>query len=128
MSSILVVGCGGFIGASLRYLCTAGIAKLYSGQLPIATFAVNLLGSFLIGFLSQWFALFYPEHKILRLFMTTGILGGFTTFSTFSLETADLFQIGSTGIAFLNITTSAACCILGAFAGRALANVAGGMR
>lgn len=128
MGSVLAVGCGGFIGASLRYLCAEGISKLYTGQLPVATFAINLLGSFFIGFLSQWLALFYPNHRMLRLFMTTGILGGFTTFSTFSLETADLFQKGSTGIACLNVAASAGCCVLGALAGRAFANVTGGMR
>ncbi len=128
MGSVLAVGCGGFIGASLRYLCALGIEKLYTGQLPVATFVINLLGSFFIGFLSQWMALFYPNHKVLRLFMTTGMLGGFTTFSTFSLETADLFQKGNAGIACLNIAASAICCVLGVLAGRALANAAGGIR
>lgn len=122
MQAILAVGCGGFVGATMRYLCTAGIGKLYTGAFPFPTFCVNLIGSFLIGFLSQWLMLSYPDSKTLKFFLMTGILGGFTTFSTFSLETAELFQKGSAGLAVLNIVGSAVCCVLGAIAGKALAN------
>ncbi len=122
MRTILAVGCGGFVGASMRYLCTAGIGKLYTWSFPFPTFCVNLLGSFLIGFLSQWLMMSYPDSKALKLFLITGVLGGFTTFSTFSLETAELFQKGSTSFALLNIFGSVLCCVLGAIAGKALAN------
>lgn len=123
MVKILVVGSGGFIGAASRYLLAIFINKLYSGSFPISTLVINVLGSFFIGFLTQLFAVNYPDNKNLMLFLTTGVLGGFTTFSTFSLETINLFQNGNTLQAVLNMSLSIAFCLTGTFLGKLLANV-----
>ena len=86
----LIVGCGGFIGALLRYLCSQFLGGISTGAFPLATFVINLLGSFLIGVMSVLLPAAFPNSRLPLLFVSTGILGGFTTFSTFSLETFGL--------------------------------------
>ena len=123
MLKILVVGSGGFIGAASRYVLAIFINKLYSGNFPTSTLIINVLGSFLIGFLTQLFAGNYPDNKNMMIFLTTGVLGGFTTFSTFSLETINLFQNGNTLQAALNMFLSIVFCLTGTFLGKLLANI-----
>lgn len=103
MLNILYVGVGGFIGSALRYAVSLCAAGMLGPRLPCGTLFVNVLGGILIGLIMDTgLALgnFPPE---LRLFLTTGILGGFTTFSTFSYETISLFASGSYGFGALNI-------------------------
>ncbi len=122
MLEVLFVGLGGFAGAVFRYLCTLGIgSRAPSGFFPLATLAVNLAGSFIMGFLSQLFAQQSFENRRLYLFLTTGMMGGFTTFSTFSLETVNLFQDGKAWIALCNIALSIVCCLAGIVLGKLLA-------
>ncbi len=123
MLNALAVGCGGFIGAASRYLFATLVNRNYSGSFPISTLIINIVGSFLIGFLAQLFINLYPDNKRMQLFLTTGILGGFTTFSTFSLETVNLFQDGNTITAALNIVLSIAFCLAGAVLGKMLAKL-----
>ena len=90
LMNILMVSGGGAIGAALRYLMTLFAASLSLTSLPLGTFAVNIIGSFLIG-------LFFPlvkSNQSLQLFLITGLLGGFTTFSAFSLENLMLLEAG----------------------------------
>lgn len=91
---IMLVGAGGFIGSVARYLTTFFLMRAVPGIFPYGTFAVNILGCLAIGLvygLSEKFAWFSPEW---RLFIATGICGGYTTFSTFAYENIKLLQQG----------------------------------
>lgn len=120
MLNALAVGCGGFIGAISRYLLSIFINRINPVNFPVSTLIINLIGSFLIGMLTQLFSMMYPSNKRLLLFLTTGILGGFTTFSTFSLETVNLYQNGNTLFAVLNVALSIALCLSGTVLGKLL--------
>lgn len=120
MLNALAVSCGGFIGAGSRYLLSTMINKANTGNFPISTLIINFLGSFLIGILAQLFSDLYPNNKKTQLFLSTGILGGFTTFSTFSLETVNLFQTGHTFYAVLNAVLSIFFCVTGTAVGKML--------
>ena len=104
MLNLLLVGCGGFIGSALRYLVGLLAHSLAgSAAYPYGTLAVNILGCMAIGFLggiAENRQLFSPE---MRLFVFTGMLGGFTTFSTFGYDTFALGRGGDLSIALLNI-------------------------
>ena len=119
MINILAVGAGGFLGAVLRYL--AGMLPV--GQpagFPLTTFCINLLGSFLIGFVSQIAADRQTAGDPATLFLKVGLCGGFTTFSTFALESARLFQDGRGALAFLYIISSTVLSVLAVLAAEAL--------
>lgn len=104
-----VVGCGGFIGAILRVLMIGVISRILPHSLPFGTICVNILGSFLIGFiLSLPFAL----NSHFRSFLVAGVLGGFTTFSTFTFENLMLIEGGSYFLASVNILSSVFLTIL----------------
>ena len=89
----LQVALGGAIGAALRFLTGVGILRLIGPGFPIAVMAVNVLGSFLIGL----FVVFATQRGVTQLnpFVMAGLLGGFTTFSAFSLEAVSLFELGA---------------------------------
>lgn len=103
MKQILLVGIGGFLGAISRYLISTWLPKTFtSSKFPVSTFTVNVLGCLIIGFFYS-----FSEHHIsfdsnFKLLLFTGLLGGFTTFSAFGLETIILFQQNEffTGIAY----------------------------
>ena len=100
MSAYLWVGFGGFIGSVARYAVAVGFAPGPLGRFPSVTFAVNCLGCLLIGLLAGAFAR-TPVSEPVRLFFMTGILGGFTTFSAFGLESFALLRRGEPGLALL---------------------------
>jgi len=105
MIKIVLIGIGGAIGAMLRYIVSGLDYKYSYGIFPISTLVVNLSGSLIIGFL--WViceAAVVPSN--IRMFIFIGILGGFTTFSTFALENFNLFRDGQKDIAFINILIS----------------------
>jgi CrcB protein len=103
--SSLAVGIGGFVGAILRFLIsTAMVVNLGPAWTLLGTLTVNIVGSLLIGLLSGLGGVFENNSlNNLRLFLTTGILGGFTTFSTFSMETVSLIRRGEMALAGGNI-------------------------
>ena len=106
MFNVLLVGIGGFIGSSLRYL-TSGYVQQWTQSVgfPYGTMAVNLIGCFIIGLLSELAdarGMFTTES---RAFVFVGILGGFTTFSSFGNETMNLLRDGETLPAFANVAT-----------------------
>ena len=117
MQGLLLVGAGGALGAMGRY----GISQLpWKGAFPLWTLCVNFLGAVAIGLLSGLFA-----GKLLgergKLFCQTGVCGGFTTFSTFSLEAVTLFQNGRYLLGGAYVLLSVALCVAGVLLGQCLA-------
>ncbi len=127
--NIFAVAAGGAIGAVARYgsaLATQAIipAEHALAGFPVATIFVNIVGCFIIGFASHFFMQNeFPGSGTWKLFCVTGVLGGFTTFSTFSLESIDLLQSGATGLGLIYIAASLALCLIGVVAGRLLAQL-----
>lgn len=111
LQNILSVGLGGAIGAVLRYLLGLIPLKNNSG-FPWITFVINVLGSFLIGIIAFSVLKSAPLSPRMVLFLKVGICGGFTTFSTFSLESYQLFSSGKIGIAVAYMLASFVCGIL----------------
>ncbi len=102
---VLAVGSGGFIGAVSRYMISLLAQSQFSeSSFPYGTVAANLLGCLLIGFLAGLFEVKSWAHPEIRLFVFVGILGGFTTFSTFSHETFLLWEQGKIWLSFLNVS------------------------
>ena len=105
MIKLLLIGTGGFIGSILRYLISGSVqAASQSIAFPYGTLAVNVIGCFLIGFLSELAesrSLFSPETRV---FLIVGILGGFTTFSAFGNETLNLLRDGERALAMMNVS------------------------
>lgn len=117
MINFVAVGLGGFIGSVLRY--SIGLIPLSTAFFPINTFIINFIGSFLIGCTSQFMILQPDTPRYWLLFVQVGICGGFTTFSTFSLETFDLIQTNQYGMAGLYMAGSIGLCLLAVFLGMA---------
>ena len=111
---ILGAGCGG----GVRHGINVAVSRLLPGLgFPLATLIINVLGSFLMGVLAEGFALRGAAGHPARLFLTTGMLGGFTTFSTFSLDAISLYQRGEPAVAAIYVTVSVAAGLLGLLAG-----------
>ena len=100
MYGCIAVGAGGFAGAILRYLISLAPVK-ETTVFPVKTFIINIAGCILIGCIAALVSKNVLLNQELILFLKTGLCGGFTTFSTFALETSDLIKNGNTGIAFL---------------------------
>jgi len=120
--NVLLVGAGGFFGASSRYLVSGLVEKLFTGVFPAGTLAVNVIGSFIAGFALEFGLFSGGMPPRMRLALVTGFLGGFTTFSTFSWETAAL--LGDRGWLFgaLNIVLNILLCLTGVWLGKTLAH------
>lgn len=116
MGRFLIVCLGGAVGTGARFLVAAGIARLGS-PFPYGTLVVNLLGSYLIALVfvlgeqASWLS---PE---LRVVLTVGVLGGFTTYSAFSYETLRLLQTGAIGVALANVMLTVVGCLLACWLG-----------
>ena len=122
MGKILWVGFGGFLGSIGRYLLSGYVQHLLRNTgFPYGTLAVNLIGCLFIGFLSQWAATRGFLSSDARLFVFVGLLGGFTTFSTFGNETMNLWQAGTSAAAFANIVGHVALGLGAAWLGHVIA-------
>jgi CrcB protein len=105
MKLILAIGAGSFIGGIFRYLLSLLIMAKTTTHFPLHTLTVNIIGCFFIGIVMGFFDKGQISHEW-KLFLATGFLGGFTTFSAFSSETFTLFREGYAGYAFLYILAS----------------------
>ncbi len=117
MPMILYVAAGGAIGASMRYLTGLWATRLFGHGFPHGTLACNVIGSLLMGMVIVWLALKVSGWPEARAFLTVGVLGGFTTFSAFSLDVVSLYERKALGLAVLYITGSVALSIMAVFAG-----------
>lgn len=122
MWKIFCVGIGGFIGSALRYMISLYAPKLLGTQLPYGTLIVNVVGGVMIGFIME-LSLGRNISPELRLFLTTGIMGGFTTFSTFSYETINLFTAGSYLSGSLNVCLNLFLSLGGVILGKSIAHI-----
>jgi CrcB protein len=122
MVKLLLIGTGGFLGSILRYLLSGAIQSAsQSIAFPYGTLAVNVIGCFFIGFLSELAesrSLLSPE---MRAFLIVGILGGFTTFSAFGNETMNLLRDGERALALMNVSAQVLLGLGGVWLGYALA-------
>jgi fluoride exporter len=115
--SYLIVFLGGGIGSALRHGVNLLCTRLFGVGFPFGTLTVNITGSIVMGLLAGYFAFKGDAAQSWRLFLMTGILGGYTTFSAFSLDAILLYERGQIGMAALYIATSGAVSILGLLAG-----------
>ncbi len=118
--TILYVALGGAIGAVLRFSTGLAIAQIATKPFPYGTMSVNLLGAFIIGILWSVFE-HIPISDNLRLMLFTGVLGGFTTFSSFALESINLMKNGNMKLAIIYITITNVMGLILAFSGMSIA-------
>ena len=116
MINLIYVASGGAVGAVLRYL-TSNFYRFYFPNFPIGTLFINFIGSFLIGILASNLESRGTSYIFIKYFLIIGILGSFTTFSTFSLETIQLVNDKKLFLSLVYIFLSISLCILGAFSG-----------
>ena len=122
MPAVIQVALGGAIGAALRYLLGVGVARVWHGPIPLGVLAANILGSFVLGVF-----VVYAERKgltHLAPLIMTGMLGGFTTFSAFALETITLWERGALHHALIYLTLSVILSVGGLVVGLWAARVA----
>ena len=128
MLATIWVAIGGAIGSVARFWLTEISARLWGGQFPWGTVIANVTGSFLIGFIAA-LPVMGPRDVLGamgRQFLMVGILGGYTTFSSFSLQTLTMLQHGHFGKAALNVGGSVALCLIAVAAGYAIGALGGG--
>jgi CrcB protein len=116
----LIVFLGGGVGAAVRHGINLTAARALGTAFPYGTLIINVTGSLLMGLIAGYFALKGDASQHWRLFLTTGILGGYTTFSAFSLDAALLYERGEVGMAAVYVIASVAISIAGLFAGMAI--------
>ena len=115
--TIIAIAIGGAIGSVLRYLIQMQCIDWFGTKFPYGTMIINVIGSLAIGFLSVALLERFFVSTELRFAILVGLLGGFTTFSTFSLETLTLFEQGNVIIAASNIVLSVLLCIMACYLG-----------
>ncbi|MCP4581121.1 MAG: fluoride efflux transporter CrcB [candidate division Zixibacteria bacterium] len=120
MLKLLIIGLGGFIGAISRYTLSGAVHRIMGESFPYGTLVVNVLGCLLLGGLIYFIedrAIIGPN---LRLFLTIGILGAFTTFSTFGYETFQLMRDGQLGLTLANLGANVFLGVIAVWLGRAI--------
>jgi CrcB protein len=124
MLNYMIIGLGGFVGAIARYAASAWIGQKWGRVFPLGTFIVNIVGSFFIGFVISLTTEKLMVNPQWRLFFAVGVLGAFTTFSTFELETGNLIRDSEWMLAAMNVVFSVvagfAALKLGDFLARAI--------
>ena len=123
MLNLIIIGIGGFIGAILRYIISGFFYDLYGDKFPYGTLAVNLIGCFALGFFITMAEGKFIISPQMRSFAAIGLLGAFTTFSTFSFETLALLQNELYTSAFFNILISVIVGLIAVWAGMVLAKL-----
>src|SRR5947208_13167043 len=118
--SYLLVFIGGGVGSTLRHIVNVFSARTLGTEFPYHTFMINITGSTIMGLIAGYLAFKGEASQPWRLFLMTGILGGYTTFSAFSLDAALLYERGAIGLALFYVLGSVAFSIFGLFAGLAL--------
>ena len=116
----LLVFVGGGLGSTLRYAVNVICPRLLGPAFPYHTFIINITGSTVMGLIAGYFAFRGDSSASWRLFLMTGILGGYTTFSAFSLDTSVLYERGELGLALFYVLGSVVLSLAGLFAGLAL--------
>ena len=116
MEVVLVVGLGGAVGAILRWWVGVLMSHLLA-PVFLGTLVINLAGSFLVGVLLIWFQGKLPINDVLRTGIVVGLLGGFTTYSAFSMETVNMMMAGFYGRASAYVVVTVAVCLMGTWAG-----------
>lgn len=119
---VLIVGLGGFLGAALRYV-VSGLTDKAFGTFPLGTLIVNVVGGLLMGFIMEAGTSVWPLPANIRIFLTTGILGGLTTFSTFSYETIAYFTDGEYLMGGLNAGLNLFLALAACWVGRVIAQM-----
>lgn len=122
MRTAIYVAFGAAVGGVARFFLTVFVQERAGLDFPFGTLLINVTGSFLLGFLFRFTAESAVMSQDLRLMLTTGLCGGYTTFSTFSLDTAGEIQRAEYGRAALNITGNVGLSLIGTFLGFAVAN------
>ena len=121
MGTLIWIGMGGFVGAVLRYLISSYIQTITkTAGFPFGTLAVNIIGSFIIGLIFFYFESSGSIDPQTRSFVLVGVLGAFTTFSTFSIETLDLLQGGQMVGALVNMGAHGILGLLAVWSGKML--------
>jgi fluoride exporter len=121
----LIVFLGAGLGGAVRHGVNVGAARLFGYGFPLGTFIVNIAGSFAMGLFAGYFAFRPGIGQHVRLFLTTGVLGGFTTFSAFSLDAALLIERHAYGVAAGYVVGSVAASLSALFFGLAVFRSAG---
>ncbi|WP_426238111.1 fluoride efflux transporter CrcB [Pararhizobium sp. DWP1-1-3] len=120
MTHIFLVAAGGAVGSVLRYLVGLWTLRSFGPSFPWGTLTVNITGSFLIGVFAEVIARKFGASAEMRVFLITGILGGYTTFSAFSLDAITLLERGEPVTALIYVASSVLLSALAVFAGLAL--------
>ena len=120
MIKVLLVALGGAIGSVFRYLIGAATLAVFSKSFPVGTLLVNIVGALIIGVVSEFAYKVTPIHSSLYVFMTIGILGGFTTFSSFSLESVNMLEAGRIAAGTMYILASVVLSLGGVLLGKML--------
>ena len=117
IAALLAVACGGALGSIARYLVGIGAGRLLGTAFPWGTMFINVTGSFLIGALAESFALRWDASQEVRILLVVGVCGGYTTFSTFSLDVVTLINHGEAIAAGLYIAGSVILSVAALYAG-----------
>jgi CrcB protein len=120
MGNLLIVAAGGAVGSVTRHLVGTASLKLFGSGFPVGTMLINIAGSFLMGVFIELLGLRFNGSEQLRLLVATGFLGGFTTFSAFSLDFMTLWQRGETFAALAYVGASVVLSLLAIAGGLAL--------
>lgn len=123
MGKLFLIGLAGFMGTLTRYWMSGAVARRYGETFPLGTLVVNLVGCFLVGLLFYLLQERFLVNQTVRTMVMIGFLGGFTTFSSFGLQTFTLLQDGEFGLALLNLSIANIFGLFLVWAGYTLARI-----